>query len=115
MASFEKFLRIVHIAGADKELDTGGPYTVFVPDDIYMDHSLNIMTPGEAIVFLRDHIATGEYVVQDLPKGYKIITLADESYDFDNNGGASIHGANIIKKDITCTNGFIQVIDRAFL
>ena len=116
----KQMLRAIETAGLVEILTTDGPYTLFVLPDLYFDlkeiaerYGDVLADQGAAIKFMKDITASGMFDLKSVVGTYTIIMLSDKTNQlrrFDD--GYQFEDANIIERDIVCTNGLIQLIDR---
>ncbi|XLS28177.1 fasciclin domain-containing protein [Flavobacteriaceae bacterium M23B6Z8] len=115
-------------------LDTGGPFTVFAPNDQAFTNLLNALgasslddvSNDQLTDILLNHVINGETTADDLRglgAGY-VTTLSTASPDDNNlslyfnttsgvvlNGGAANGGATVLNADIDAENGVIHIVD----
>jgi uncharacterized surface protein with fasciclin (FAS1) repeats len=121
--SFKTLVTAVKAAGLADTLSTGGPYTVFAPNDA----AFNKLPTGtvEALVkdkpkltgILKYHVVQGKYTEADLVKMGSVKTLDGKTLMVTKNsdGSVMIDGAKIVKPDIQTSNGVIQAIDSVMM
>jgi uncharacterized surface protein with fasciclin (FAS1) repeats len=104
-------------SGLDERLKSGGPYTVFAPDD----GAFSKLPPGSWEALSKDksklasvlshHIVPGRMLVTEVKPG-KANTLQGEPLTLkSDNGKVTVEQANVIESDVAADNGVIHVID----
>jgi uncharacterized surface protein with fasciclin (FAS1) repeats len=89
-------------------LDGSGLHTFFAPNDQALADSL----PENAERFLNDHLLKGGFETFDLRRVRELKTESGRKISVDAGGGQPrVGSANIVRSDVVCTNGVIQVID----
>jgi transforming growth factor-beta-induced protein len=116
---FTTLLAALDAAGLAGELDTGGPYTVFAPNDgafaAIPAETLDALLAdpeGDLTTILTYHVVEGEYLSGDLAGLESIDTLSGVPLTITVEGDTiSVDGAEVIAADIVASNGVIHVID----
>ena len=95
-----------------------GPFTVFAPTDAAFaaipTDQLNAILADKAQLtkILTYHVVPGEVMAADLQPTQMVKTVEGQDLDIKvTNGAATVNGCNIVKTDITASNGVIHVID----
>ena len=112
---------------AAKLVDTlkgAGPFTVFAPTD----EAFARLPAGTVESLLKDipklsailtyHVVAGKVMAADVMKmdGQSAKTVNGAALSISTKDGVKLNGASsVVKKDITCTNGVIHVIDAVLL
>ena len=99
-------------------LNKPGPYTVFAPTNeafakIPADQ-LNAILADKAQLtkILTYHVVPGKVMAADLQPEQMVKTVEGQDLDIKvANGAATVNGCNIVKTDVTASNGVIHVID----
>jgi uncharacterized surface protein with fasciclin (FAS1) repeats len=111
------FSAALKASGLDESLKSGGPYTVFAPDD----GAFSKLPPGSWDALSKDkarlasilshHIIPGRMLVTEVKPG-KTGTLQGEPLTLkSDNGKVTVDQANVIESDVAADNGVIHVID----
>jgi uncharacterized surface protein with fasciclin (FAS1) repeats len=111
------FTAALKTSGLDDSLKSGGPYTVFAPDD----GAFSKLPPGSWDALSRDKvklasvlshlIIPGRMLVTEVKPG-KANTLQGEPLTLkSDNGKVTVDHANVIESDVSADNGVIHVID----
>jgi uncharacterized surface protein with fasciclin (FAS1) repeats len=120
--SFKTLLQAAQAAGLVDTLTGPGPYTVFATTDEAFSNlpegTLQSLldNPEQLKAVLLYHVVPGKKMAADVVKS-KSLTSAQGS-DIDvmvSDGGVTVDGANVIKTDISASNGVIHVIDAVIL
>ena len=96
-----------------------GPFTVFAPTDEAfaalpegtVEELLKPENKEKLQAILKFHVVSGKIMAGDVLKALEVETLQGSKAKI----GLTIGGANVIKTDISCSNGVIHVIDRVIL
>lgn len=120
---FSTLVTAVKAAGLSDTLSTGGPYTVFAPNDAAFDK-----LPGGTVQslvndkpkltgILKYHVVQGKYTADDLAKMNDVKTLDGKTLTIKKqpDGSVMINGAKVIKADIQTSNGVIHAIDSVLM
>ena len=112
-------------AGLDKTLEGPGPFTVFAPTEEAFKK-----IPAETLAMLMSdagkeklkailtfHVVSGSVSSADVAKlkTAKTVNGAEVAIAVDKDGKVTIGGANVVKADVTATNGVIHVIDTVLM
>jgi uncharacterized surface protein with fasciclin (FAS1) repeats len=111
------FTAALKTSGLEDRLKSGGPYTVFAPDD----GAFSKLPPGSWDALSKDkvklasvlshHIIPGRMLVAEVKPG-KTSTLQGEPLTLkSDNGKVTVDQANVIESDVAADNGVIHVID----
>ena len=111
------FTAALKASGLSDSLKSGGPYTVFAPDD----GAFSKLPPGSWDALARDKvklasvlshlIIPGRMLVTEVKPG-KTTTLQGEPLTLkSDNGKVTVDQANVIESDVAADNGVIHVID----
>jgi uncharacterized surface protein with fasciclin (FAS1) repeats len=111
------FAAALKASGLSDNLKSGGPYTVFAPED----GAFSKLPPGSWEALSRDkeklasvlshHIVPGRMLVAEVKPG-KANTLQGEPLTLkSDNGKVTVDHANVIESDVAAENGVIHVID----
>jgi uncharacterized surface protein with fasciclin (FAS1) repeats len=124
-------MQLIRAADMTEALKTGGPFTIFAPDDNngFMEIEESslfdelLVDPPRLQDFLRHHIVPGKLMMSDLSfgtfptalAGARMMTLRKDGriqvYG-PHQGGYGLNGGHIIQGDIEASNGVIHIIDR---
>jgi uncharacterized surface protein with fasciclin (FAS1) repeats len=120
---FKTLVTAVKAAGLADTLSTGGPYTVFAPNDAAFDklpagtvQSL-VNDKPKLTDILKYHVVQGKYTSADLAKMDSIKALDGKTLMIkkQSDGSLMIDGAKVIGADITTSNGVIHSIDAVMI
>jgi uncharacterized surface protein with fasciclin (FAS1) repeats len=101
---FGPFAEAARNSGLETWLQGISPITLFVPSNT---HSLD----REQI---EEHIVEGRQLIADLHTVQKLRALSGSVLSVEvQDGNTLVEGSRILRSDIACTNGVIQVIERA--
>jgi uncharacterized surface protein with fasciclin (FAS1) repeats len=111
------FTAALKASGLNDSLKSGGPYTVFAPED----GAFSKLPPGSWETLSKDkaklttvlshHIIPGRMLVTELRPG-KTDTLQGDTLTLkSDNGKVTVDQANVIESDVAADNGVIHVID----
>ena len=111
------FTAALKVSGLNDSLKSGGPYTVFAPDD----GAFSKLPPGswEALskdkarlaTVLSHHIIPGKILVAEIKPGKNPTLQGDPLTLKSDNGKVTVDQANVIESDVAADNGVIHVID----
>jgi uncharacterized surface protein with fasciclin (FAS1) repeats len=115
---FSTLVSAVKQAGLVQTLNKPGPYTVFAPTN----EAFAKIPPGQLSSILADkaqltkiltyHVVPGEIMAADLQPEQMVKTVEGQDLDIKvTNGAATVNGCNIVKTDVTASNGVVHVID----
>lgn len=128
----------LNVTGLYATLDSGGPYTVFAPNNDAFNalgnETVNQLfnETGNLTTLLQYHVVDGNYTTADLMKmtenqtggqtgsqtgnSTTLMTLSGESLNVTVSGGnVMVENATITMKDINTTNGVVHVIDKVLV
>ena len=115
--SFKTLVTALQKAGLVETLKGKGPFTVFAPTDAAFakipKDQLDALLADKAMLtkVLTYHVVAGKIMAADVKAGVaKTVAGADLTITTDK-GGVMVDKANVIKTDITASNGVIHVID----
>lgn len=120
MGDFTTLIAAVQAAGLDSELATGGPYTLFAPNDAAFEKlpeglldELLADPEGLLTQILLYHVTAGARTAEENLGLQSVVTLQGSSLEFASvDGVPMINGeAEILEVDIEAENGVIHVID----
>jgi len=111
------FTAALKTSGLDDSLKSGGPYTVFAPDD----RAFSSLPAGNWEALSKDkvrlakvlshHIIPGRMLVTELKPGTTKTLQGDPLTLKSDNGKVTVDHANVIESDVAADNGVIHVID----
>lgn len=114
----QQFVEAVKAAGMDRQLATGGPYTVFAPTDeafrnMPADRRDEIFhDKAKLAALISYHIIPGKVLVTEVKPG-STATLEGAPVELkSDNGMVSVNRASVTQSDIKADNGVIHTIDR---
>jgi uncharacterized surface protein with fasciclin (FAS1) repeats len=118
--SFKTLATALKEAGLIETLKGPGPFTVFAPTD----EAFAKLPPGTVEALLKDkakltavltyHVVPGKVMAKDVKPG-KVKTVQGSELTVSTMGGVKVDNANVVKTDITASNGVIHVIDSVVL
>lgn len=119
---FSKLTAAVEAAGLEDTLKSGGPYTIFAPDDAAFEK----LPPGTLESLLEDkaklsavltyHVLSGKMTAAEVSGMDHARTLQGSEVTISKEDGAvHVDQANVVKTDIEASNGIIHVIDQVIL
>jgi hypothetical protein len=115
---FNTLLAAADRAGLLDTLLTGGPFTIFAPNDSafskFTDEELAAVLADKAALtdLLRSHIMSGKVSANDVLNGAELKTLSGKVLTAElKDDVATINGAELLATDIDTANGVIHVID----
>jgi uncharacterized surface protein with fasciclin (FAS1) repeats len=118
--SFETLVAAVQAAGLVETLQGEGPFTVFAPtDDAFaklpagtVEELLLPENKDKLTAILTYHVVAGELMAKDVVGMKTLKTVEGSKIKVSmKDGKAYVDGAQILKTDITTSNGVIHVID----
>ncbi|MBK7874973.1 MAG: fasciclin domain-containing protein [Planctomycetes bacterium] len=122
--SFTTLAKALQSAKLVDALQAKGPFTVFAPTDEAfaklpkgtLERLLRPENAHELAALLTYHVVPGNVAAKDVVKLASATTLNGQRVDVRVvEGGVRIDDANVVKTDITCSNGVIHVIDRVLV
>jgi uncharacterized surface protein with fasciclin (FAS1) repeats len=119
---FSTLVSAVKKAGLVETLNGPGPYTVFAPTNeafakIPADQLTAILADKAQLTkILTYHVVPGTVMAADLQPEQMVKTVEGQDLDIKvTNGAATVNGCNIVKTDVTASNGVVHVIDCVLL
>jgi uncharacterized surface protein with fasciclin (FAS1) repeats len=121
--TFTTLLTALKTVGLDKVLATGGPYTVFAPNEEAFKklpagtlESL-LKDPTKLADILKYHVVSGKVMSSDIKNGTQSPTLqgAKVSFTVNPDGTVTVNGAKVVKADVNAANGVIHVVDTVLI
>lgn len=118
---FSTLLKAAEVAGLVDTLSSGGPFTIFAPNDDAFSkvpsETLNALLkdPEKLKGILLYHAVDGKVMSTDLSGIMKVKTLQGQELTIDASKGVKVNDATVIKADIEAENGVIHVIDKVIL
>lgn len=121
---FKTLAAAIEAAGFAESLRTGGPYTVFAPTDeafakLGKEKLAELLEPENRDALrsiLRYHVVKGNVKAVDAVKAGKAKTRQGGEVAFAiRDGRLVVNQSNVVKTDISATNGTIHVIDAVLL
>jgi uncharacterized surface protein with fasciclin (FAS1) repeats len=121
--SFNTLVAAVQAAGLVDTLKSDGPFTVFAPTDeafskIPQSQLDALLADKKALTaVLTYHVVPGKIMSADLLKDRLMTakTVQGESINIDARISVKVNDANVVKADITASNGVVHVIDSVIL
>lgn len=120
---FKTLVTAIKAAGLTDTLSTGGPYTVFAPNDVAFDklpagtvQSL-VNDKPKLTNILKYHVVQGKYTASDLAKMDNIKAIDGKTLTIkkQSDGSLMIDGAKVVGADISTSNGVIHAIDSVMI
>ncbi|WP_180683272.1 fasciclin domain-containing protein [Tepidicella baoligensis] len=118
--SFKTLVTAVQAAGLVETLKGPGPFTVFAPTDeafakIPKDKLDALLKDKNALTaVLTYHVVPGKVMAADVQAG-QVKTVQGGTITVSTQGGVKVDNANVVKTDITASNGVIHVIDTVIM
>ena len=121
---FNTLAAALKAAGLIDTLKGKGPFTVFAPTDEAfaalpagtVDNLLKPENKDKLIAILTYHVVPGRYPAARVAKMQEATTVNGDNVDIREAGGAvMVDAANVVKADVTATNGVIHVIDKVLM
>jgi len=119
--SFNTLVVAIQKAGLVETLKGDGPFTVFAPTDAAFakipQAQLAAILADKAMLtrILTYHVVAGKVMAADVKAGPAKSVEGDNITITIGNGGVMVDKANVIKTDITASNGVIHVIDSVMI
>lgn len=121
--SFKTLAAALGAADLVDALKGDGPFTVFAPTDEAFaklpDGTVETLLKPENKALLQAiltyHVVPGDLKAENVVGGAKLVTLNGQKIDLDTSDGVKVDGANVVKTDISTTNGTIHVIDSVIM
>lgn len=122
--NFKTLAAALGAAGLVETLKSEGPFTVFAPTDAAFDKLpkgtledlLKPENKGKLVKILTYHVVPGRVTAADVVKLTKAETVEGSDAKIAvKNGKVMIDDANVVKTDISASNGVIHVIDAVIL
>lgn len=121
---FQTLVAAVKAAGLADTLSGKGPFTVFAPTDeafakLGKDAIADLLKPEnkkKLVAVLTYHVAGAELPAAKVTTAKSIATLQGQALTVAVDGGkVKVGGANVVKTDVTASNGVIHVIDAVLM
>ena len=120
---FNTLAAALKAAGLVDALKGDGPFTVFAPTDkafaALPEGTVEMLLKPEnkelLVAVLTYHVVPGNLKAEDVLKADKLVTLNGQKIDLSTKDGVMVDGANVIKTDISASNGTIHVIDKVIM
>jgi len=120
--NFTTLLKAFETADMDKVLKEKGPFTIFAPDDAAFAKlppaALNDLLSNKAKLanLLKYHIVRAKVVSREASRYGTVETLEGDVLAIRGTPNAmTVETANVVKPDISCSNGYIQEIDQVLM
>jgi len=120
-AGFTTLTAAVEAAGLEGALSADGPYTVFAPTNeafakLPEGTVESLLANPEALKkVLLYHVVAGDVRAAQVVELDSAETLNGEMVAISTDGGVRVNDANVIKTDITASNGVVHVIDTVLI
>ncbi|XP_071126593.1 periostin-like [Mytilus galloprovincialis] len=121
-ANFTYAVQAIKIANLTSELQTGGPFTAFIPTDAafqkipapILQQLLNDQTAIRSL--LLKHVTNGALISPFIKSGDNEVSLGGTNLTLtkDGAGAVMVNGVKVILPDVIVTNGVVQGIDFVF-
>lgn len=118
--SFKTLATALQAAGLVDTLKGPGPFTVFAPTDEAFakvpkaDLDALLKDKAKLTAVLTYHVVPGKVMAADVKAG-KVKTVQGSELTVSTTGGVKVDAANVVKTDITASNGVIHVIDSVIM
>lgn len=121
--SFKTLAAALGAADLVDALKGDGPFTVFAPtDDAFAalpEGTVETLLKPENKALLQSiltyHVVPGNLKAKDVVGGAPLVTLNGQKIDLKTTDGVMVDKANVVKTDISTTNGTIHVIDAVIM
>jgi uncharacterized surface protein with fasciclin (FAS1) repeats len=120
--SFKTLAQLLTAADLVNVMKGPGPYTVFAPtDEAFAKVPKDVLDSlakdkAKLAEVLKYHVLTSKWTTDDIKLVKQTGTAQGKPVVFGTAGGAiTVNGAKIIKPNVDCTNGMVQVIDAVLL
>ena len=119
--NFSTLVTAIKAAGLVETLKGEGPFTVFAPTDAAFkkipEAQLAALLEDKAALtkVLTYHVVPGKVMAADVVKLNSAKTVEGQSVTISSSGGVMVNNANVVKTDITASNGVIHVIDTVIM
>jgi uncharacterized surface protein with fasciclin (FAS1) repeats len=120
--NFTTLVKLVQQAGLAETLKGPGPFTVFAPTDEAFakvpQATLDALArdKDKLRAVLTYHVVAGRVMAADVVKVNEAKTVQGQSVKVVTSGGSvKVDAANVVKTDITASNGVIHVIDAVIM
>jgi transforming growth factor-beta-induced protein len=119
--NFKTLIKAVQEAELVDTLSTGGPFTLFAPNDqafakLPKETIENILRDKEKLTnILTYHVVADKIMSKQVINIKKIQTVNGKNININTKNGVKLDKAKVIKTDIKCTNGVIHVIDQVLI
>jgi uncharacterized surface protein with fasciclin (FAS1) repeats len=121
---FNTLVAAAKAAGLVETLKGKGPFTVFAPTDEAfkklpkgtVDNLLKPENKAKLAAILTYHVVPGKVMSGDIAgKKMQAASVQGQNISIDATNGVKVDGANVVKADISTSNGVIHVIDAVIL
>ncbi len=117
--SFKTLISLFQLAGLTDRLRAPGPFTLFAPDDqAFTRVNIDVISEDrdQLALLLSYHLVEGARTSTELAEKQHLVTESGKSLTMRVSAGRQVvDNAKLVRTDITCSNGIIQVIDNVFL
>jgi uncharacterized surface protein with fasciclin (FAS1) repeats len=120
--SFKTLAKLLTEADLVTVMKGPGPYTVFAPtDDAFAKVPADVLAglakdKAKLQAVLKYHVLTSKWTTDDMKLVKQTGTVQGQPVTFGIAGGTpTVNGAKVVKPNVDCTNGMIQVIDAVLL
>lgn len=119
MPELSKFVADLKTAGLFDQLKGDGPFTVIAPNNTAFENMSERMKASwddperkdRKVNSLKSDIVKGKMTAEELKKAGKVDTLSDRQATIESSDSKLLYNnAEIVKTDIECSNGLIQVV-----
>ena len=118
---FSTLVTAIKAAGLVETLKGDGPFTVFAPTDEAFkkipEAQLAALLDDKAALtkVLTYHVVPGRVMAADVVKLDSAATVEGQAVKITSSDGVKVDNANVVKTDITASNGVIHVIDTVIM
>ncbi|MEI8356332.1 MAG: fasciclin domain-containing protein [Deltaproteobacteria bacterium] len=113
-----KLLHYLETAGLAATLQSGGPFTLFAPDDDAfnrMDIEKDLVELAKLKETMNYHLVSGRYRADEIREMEDLVTESGKSLTVAlDEGQTVVDNGKFVRTDIECSNGLIHVIDNVF-
>ncbi|MEO1095947.1 MAG: fasciclin domain-containing protein [Cyanobacteria bacterium J06638_28] len=118
---FSTLVAAVQAAGLVETLQSGGPFTVFAPNDDAFAKlppgtvQTLVQNPPQLARILTYHVAAGKYTQAELVDLGEITSVEGAPIPINGEEGFEVKNATVLAADIEADNGIIHVLDNVIL